>query len=194
MIKIFHLQTNSTKWSNDNFLLEDTEDGRKRIKSFSLMTEVPENRTCEMAGIPDSFCSCHQIKEMDMEANLTDIVKGENTDMKDARNAAVALVQEINQVLKKHFDICFKWELKKLLKVRKKVKRDQFMIHIETSAAGHKGINDSFTAMFQGWVTKVKHEFKIKMEDVSRLNRYGLTAECISKRAYNLKEYCRCKV
>ena len=108
LIHDWNLQTNSTKWSNDNFLMEDTEDGRKRVKSFSLMTEVPENRTCENAGIPDSFCSCHQIKEMDMEANLTDIVKGENTDMKDARNAAVALVQEINQVLKKHFDICFK--------------------------------------------------------------------------------------
>ena len=55
--------------------MEDTEDGRKRVKSFSLMTEVPENRTCKNAGILDSFCSCHQIKEMNMEANLTDIFK-----------------------------------------------------------------------------------------------------------------------
>merc|ERR1712048_1314361 len=56
---LLHLQTeNAAEWSNDASYAagDDADGGFERVKSYSIMTEVPEDRTCEKAGIPDAYC------------------------------------------------------------------------------------------------------------------------------------------
>ena len=73
------------------------------------------------------------------------------------------------------------------------------MIRVEVNPGDNA---DNVTAVFEGWVREQKtrakkierrYRFKIKLNDVSRLDIYGLTSQCILKKAYHLKEFCRCK-
>ena len=166
------------------------------------MTEVPEDRTCEKAGIPDAYCGCFQMVEL----NVTAIEEGQKLGKqptpqeKMVKDGAGALIARINGALEKYFDICFRWILKKIMKVSKKMKENKYMIMIlvETSEVNNNNKNsnnnsNNNSAIFKGWVTEKNHEFTIKLDDISRLDKYGLTSQCILKKAYNLKEFCRCK-
>ena len=154
-----------------------------------MTPEVPEDRTCETAGIPDAFCSCHRMEELDMDMDMemaAGSASAEKGAAKVARAGATAMVQEINKALKKYSDICSKWKLKKLLKVRKKVKKNHFMIRVGANPTDNA---NNITAIFEGWVREQKNRFQIKLNDVSRLDLYGLTSQCILNKAYH-SIYC----
>ena len=210
---LLHLQTNGgSSWSNDAAAAAAaaSAEGQLPQESFSLLTEIPLERTCERAGIPDAYCGCFQLEEVDVSnvtfekndaINLTlkSEVGGANGSKSDVNNSiksgASAIMNKVNEALKDVFDICVKWKISKLLKASKKPEEDKFMIRIEARPAVTEGSKDSsFSAIFQGWVVRNKSgAFDIKLSEVSRLDKYGLTSQCVLERAYHLKEYCRCK-
>lgn len=200
---LLHIQTNASEWRND---FPDYH-GNKTQESFSLLTEIPLTRTCDQAGIPDIYCSCFQLKELDLGAT-----KDQN--VKLAEKGGIAMVTKINEALNPHLDICFKWKFSKLVKVKKKPKENKFMIRIEAVADfdDPKNNNSSsssssfpssssssspppITGVFDGWVaTKDKDSsFEIQLKEISRQDRYGPTSGCILQKAFALKEYCRCR-
>ena len=206
---LLHLQTNASEWNND---FPDA-DGNVSTTGISLLTEIPLTRTCEQAGIPDMYCTCLRLEEL----NISSV---EDKNVKVAQEAGQVIVKTINEALKPHLDICFEWKFQKLVKVKKKQQEDKFMIRIEAVAGGGSvrgggvsGVGDSgggvgnggdkqrlssssvISGLFEGWVERTKNDdFQVKLTEISRQNRYGLTSACILKRAFSLKEYCLCRV
>ena len=190
---LLHLQTNvATEWTNDGSYAagDDADDGTKRVESFSLMTEVPKDRTCEKAGIPDAYCGCIQMEELNVTATKNSNDKVQESAGKMASDGAAALIDRINGALEKHFDICLRWILKKILKVSKKINENKYMSLVEASAVNN---HNNISAVFNGWVAEKNHKFTIKLDEVSRVDHYGQTSQCIIKRVRNLKEFCSCK-
>ena len=196
---LLHLQTNASQWRND-FL---DYHGKKTQESFSLLTEIPLTRTCNQSGIPDIFCSCLQLEELNLGAT-----KDQNVEL--AKKGGMAMVKKINEALNPHLDICYKWALGKLVKVQKKPKEYKFMIRIEAvaefgdpknnnSSASSSSSSSSpppITGIFDGWVaTKdINSSFEIKLKEISRQDTYGPTVGCILQRAFELRQYCRCRI
>ena len=196
-----HLQTKATPWSNEAAAAADKAADADKLspqESFSLLTEIPMERTCEKAGIPDAYCGCFQLQEVDVSRVTfkNDVSGGELNDgvSKMIKDGAIAIVTKINEALKDVFDICVKWKVTRLLKASKKPKEEKFMIRIEVKS--EKSVDETgkpFAAIFQGWVvTNKAGSFDIKLGEISRIDRYGDTSKCVLQRAYKLKEYCRC--
>jgi len=195
---LLHMQTSGTPWSNEAAAAASVDaDGHLPQEAFSLLTRIPLERTCENAGIPDAFCGCFQLEEVDVGGVTFDTNDAANDEKQKsvvltAKSAAGALLLVVNDALKDVFDICHKWKIAKLLKASKKPGEDKFMIRIEVWPEGAR--ESSLSAIFQGWVVKNKSgSFDIKLGEASRLDKYGVTSQCVLKRAYKLKEYCRCK-
>ena len=187
---LLHLQTSTDGvWSNGNGVADAQ--GRLPQESFSLMTEIPVDRNCERAGIPDAFCGCFALEELDLTPSA-----GPNEAVAAAHGGAIGIVKTVNSALEGYRDICYVWKMAKLTKVKKKPKEDKFMIRVEVSPEMEKGEAEKLdlNAIFEGWVVKNEDgSYAMKLKEISRLDRYGNTSQCILQRAYHLKEFCRCK-
>ena len=55
-------------------------------------------------------------------------------------------------------------------------------------------MKEDWKAEFQGWVDmRNKKKPKISLKQVSRIDVYGMTSNCVIERNYALKEFCLCK-
>ncbi|XP_066974895.1 uncharacterized protein [Macrobrachium rosenbergii] len=145
----------------------------------SLFQEVPFNRTCEHAGIPDKFCSCQDTEEVDPNDRRL-------------HEAADSAVQALNEGLKA-FPNCSVLSLDKVIGGR--IGRPK-----EAPAASYKyTVFVDYIVMF---VTKPgggEMEARLQlhadryhlMSDVSRINRYGNQSHCIQD--VNYVKYCFCQ-
>ena len=89
-----------------------------------MMTdELPADRICEDAGIPDAFCSCYDKIELDPKAEA-------------AVHAATSFVENLNAALTNVSDICATFELEKVTKVVKMKDRDKYMVQVKTKHRG----------------------------------------------------------
>merc|ERR1719315_448305 len=112
------------------------------------MTPVPADRTCKSAAIPDQFCSCHLL----VDVNATSAV---------AFNAGKALVAEINAALSGVTDLCRIWALNRVVRVRKRDKEEEYSILVQTDPK----------AVFQGWVNmRAERGFRVSLNQVSRMD------------------------
>ena len=164
---LLHLQTtnkSSESWSNE------ANDGTQ--ESFSLLTPVPKNRTCDRAGISPAYCSC--------EAMIRT-----NTSSAATIAAGAALIEAINDALSKVSDICEVWKVHQIIESNKRTEAEEYSIQVETRPK----------AEFQGWVDKRRgwSKAKIDLNQVWRNDIYGNTSACVLQRDYSLKEYCLCK-
>ena len=164
---LLHLQTpnnSSESWSNE------ANDGSQ--ESFSLLTHIPKNRTCDTAGIPPAYCSCEAMITTDTSAAAT-------------ISAGSALIEAINAALTKVSDICENWKLHRIIEAKKRTKTEEYSIHVETRPK----------AEFQGWVDMRggRTKAKVSLNQVWRNDIYGNTSACVLQRHYSLKEYCLCK-
>ena len=172
-----------------------------------MTDELPADRSCEDAGIPDAFCSCYDKVEFDPKAEA-------------AVHAATSFVEKLNAALTNVSDICAAFELEQVAKVTKIKDRDKYMVQVKTKPAGE----------FEGWV-EFKHRptappptssggqddsggggggggqkerkktddhdhstiVKVNVGEISRLDSYGETSACVNQRDDNLRELCYCK-
>ena len=178
LLHLLHLQTNATnEWSDDY-------DGEKR--GVSLLTPIPEARDCESAGIPDAFCSCHQLTEVDSTSP-------------EVRNAAEFFVKTVNEALAVMKGECANLTLKEIDEARRKRMRkregkrndrDSFVLKLRTEPKG----------LFKAWIdvklagnnhVHAEDAFVVDLKYASRLDRYGNDSACVGERKH-LNDFCQC--
>ncbi|CAK1602895.1 unnamed protein product [Parnassius mnemosyne] len=145
-------------------------------RGISLFMPVPDNRTCEMAGIDDHWCTCHRGKKL-------------STDSSDALEAAAHLVRQLNLLLHVHIQ-CAQLSLAELMDItemevgtpsEKEIGWREFMVTVRTLPGN---------GIFEATLRQTGADWKLA-GTISRLNLYGNQSRCIHN--YQLKLYCYCK-
>ncbi|KAF7284191.1 hypothetical protein GWI33_022442 [Rhynchophorus ferrugineus] len=142
----------------------------------SIFEQIPENRSCADACIPEHWCTCSGYNYISIKETVVSLV-------------AHFLVNQINEIIEAYSDeayLCAEFELKEVIsvgKARQNGTSDVFLIIIRTNPY----------AMFEATVHHdlINGSFNL-LGDVSRLNLYRHDTTCITKNG-GLKKYCVCK-
>ncbi|XP_052077971.1 uncharacterized protein LOC127715893 [Mytilus californianus] len=165
----------------------------KKKRSMNLFNEIPEDRTCDDAGILPHWCTCSKLETLDIE-NKTVLTIGHT------------MVSKINQDLKDSFDVCEKLYLKTIkyaLRVTPPNKRTRNIVKNRNVVYGDRVksyIGYQITvqtkpgdAIFEGTLRfDEKGKTYHSVGDVSRINKYGGQSQCIEE--HHLKKLCYCKI
>lgn len=176
--------------------------GRWRLpRGISLMSEIPEERTCKDAEILPHWCTCQ---------NHRPILRNDTR----AVNAAKFLVFTINKQLAKHSNLCAKLKFTKLVDAMLgeentesltarvvRSEKDDHETNIEFGEMPHfKSVYLLLTvetqpgkALFEATVKYMYSEENESYEvtgDISRINQYGKTSSCIVD--YTARKFCYC--
>ena len=157
-------------------ILNSNYKGKQRkynTRGLSLFYNIPSNRTCEMAGVPERYCICSRFTEVSIY-------------LENVKNAAQYLVLHLNNLLKPHSKLCHMLKLKKIINAGEMMllsNRDirKYRVLIQTMPGG---------ALIETLVTYyvVRNTFEVK-DGISRLNLYGRQSHCVK----NKKLICYCK-
>ena len=176
-------------------------DGQETIKSvndrgISLFSNIPIERTCELAGILPHWCTCHQ--KQPMRINDTTVKK-----------ATQAVIGYINKKLHHKVSPCAVLKLKQITDALKLLSNDHVLSFKNsvrdvigrevTYGEKAKALEDYLVTfqvfpgngMFEATVrhSTVDDQFEV-IGDISRINAYGDTAHCMP--SYSLQKYCHC--
>ncbi|XP_059475721.1 uncharacterized protein LOC132196829 isoform X2 [Neocloeon triangulifer] len=134
-------------------------------KGISLFRPIPENRTCESASIPETYCTCQASKPL------------ETRSVPD--KAIEAILATLNSALMSAPE-CAPLTLKYIISARV-MGQHHLQLTLQTQPGdGH----------FQGTVSKVADgRFEVQ-GPISRMNQYGNSSWCVS--SYLLKPVCYC--
>lgn len=169
-------------------------------RSVSLFKEVPAERTCADAFIEPHWCACLEWEKL------------ETTD-KTVKRAALEFVKFINKYNSQHSDLCSELRLeavlwaarllpsKALRKFHNAADLDGFVPNMSGNLAITMEVYQIKLAVQPGGglfeVSLTYHlkedNFKIRIEDISRINMYGSAASCIENTQEQLRKYCHCK-
>ncbi|XP_050439320.1 uncharacterized protein LOC126844894 [Adelges cooleyi] len=143
-----------------------------RDLGISLFMEVPENRTCELAGIPKHYCACHN------KVTLLLI-----NDPK-VQHVVSALVHHINVKLKVH-PKCEQLKLYKILSASEETggngKLEDFVVQVITTPG---------EAKFEATVRYTDNKYQV-IGSISRLNLYGNQSICANDTETKLLCFCK---
>ena len=145
----------------------------KSQRGISLFDEIPLNRTCLTAGIPQLYCPCYKPKETSIETPLS-------------KKLARLLVDHINSMLsKRKLDVrCATLKLDSIRQITLMDKnKNELLYKILLRTTPGRGL-------FEGLATKNKDGISIHDGAVSRLNKYGRQGNCIKS---GFQKYCYCK-
>ncbi|VDI08852.1 Hypothetical predicted protein [Mytilus galloprovincialis] len=159
-------------------------------RSMSLLNEIPENRTCDEAGILPHWCTCSKLTTLDIQ-NKTVIKIGH------------AFVSKINQNLRHAFDVCEKLYFKSIKYALLVIPSDKVLQYGKTYKYGDRMksyIDYQITiqtkpgdAIIEGTIRfDDKRKTYDLVGDVSRINKYGDQSHCIEQN--HLKKLCYCKI
>jgi len=149
-------------------------------RGISLFTPIPLSRDCEVAGISEHFCVCHEMVAVSLKEDWI-------------KKAAVFVADELNKMID-DFPQCSMLELQEVKSVQqmmpsqskmKNTSGDKFTITLTTvpgNATFEATLKSQSSEKFDGW--------KIA-GDISRINLYGTQSRCVTD--YNIKKYCFCK-
>jgi hypothetical protein len=155
--------------------------GSKPKRAYSLWREdVPEDRTCENALIPDNFCVCDHNEDLDVN---NEVVK----------EAALNMVSFINQKLASFFTLCVPFTLNQIKsavlvlppKSVLKVKGFEQVLELVIEVTPSGGV-------FRGQVGRRASDRGVwrLRGDLTRINRYGNQSHCIKSKT--LRPFCFC--
>lgn len=170
-------------------------------RAISLFNRIPEHRSCADAFIEPHWCSCLSWHALN------------DTSSEEVLRASKAVVETINKFTKDYRDICnelhldeVKWSAKlipqkSLLRFKTNKDTDGFLADM---SANTKVTNDMYqvkiitrpsNAIYESSVLYdfVKNEFRVKLSDISRVNKYGEQARCIYNENPELRKFCYCK-
>ncbi|XP_053945263.1 uncharacterized protein LOC128854859 [Anastrepha ludens] len=146
------------------------------VTGLSILHEIPENRSCIEAGITEHWCTCIPYEGLP------------STDA-TATNVTVLVIDEINQYIddRNISSKCSLLELKSLKKVEIKMYElsNQSTYRI-TFEANPKKPKFQATAVYD----KTSNTITTNVEDISRLDSYATTADCIDLK--EAKKFCIC--
>lgn len=186
---LYHL-LNPTKAGKESATSKFTPNG------LSLLAEITEYRTCELAKILPHWCTC-QVHQY-VSTNDVTVVK-----------AAAALMYTINDQLKPFEDVCARLEVSEITDAMIRQANDMVLSFVKTENVvvnryvvyGNKvsTISDYLVTiragpgegMFEG---TVRHDIKtnsFKVMGISRINMYGQQSRCIDSQI--LKKFCFCQ-
>ncbi|CAG2196516.1 unnamed protein product [Mytilus edulis] len=168
-------------------------------RSMSLLHEIPENRTCDEAGILPHWCTCSKLTTLDIQ-NKTIIQIGH------------AFVSKINQNLRQSFDVCEQLYLKSIKYALLVIPSDKVLLYGKTREQVIKKTykyGDRIESLIIDYQITVQTKpgdailegtlrFDEKRKtydlvgDVSRINKYGEQSHCIDQN--HLKKLCYCKI
>lgn len=161
---------------------------------------MPKNRSCADAYIEPHWCVCmnwHQINDTQNEYAL---------------RAARSVVDAINHFTENSKNICerlylhrIEWAAKlaphdNLMRFKKNKDFDGFLADLtsDTKVSSEmyqvKIVVKPGKSIFEASVLHdiVENVFRVKMTDISRVNKYGSQAECIMDSDPELRKYCYC--
>ncbi|XP_050316762.1 uncharacterized protein LOC126750947 [Bactrocera neohumeralis] len=147
------------------------------MRGISIFREIPENRTCNDAGIPEHWCTCVPYEIVPTKDGL-------------AKNVTLLVLKDINQYLvnKNISGKCAELKLEKIdsaeMKMIKIPNESTYRISFEANPE---------KARFQATVVYniTTNTIKTDVEDISRLDSYEKTSNCIDLKEE--KKYCVCK-
>jgi len=147
-------------------------------RGISLFNEIPLNRTCALAGIPQFYCCCYLTKEQKTRSLFT-------------QRLAKSFVTHINAMLaKRKLDRkCEKLALKKIVQAKELQDRNGmsegttlYLLAVQTTPG---------EGVFEVLLTHSLSDDMLTFHDgVSRLNKYGSQGSCIDS---GWEKYCYCK-
>lgn len=170
-------------------------------RAISLFNRIPEQRSCADAFIEPHWCSCLSWKALN------------DTNSEEVLRASKAVVDAINKFTQDNRNICHelrvdevKWSAKLIpqkslmrfksnkdvdgfladLTAKTKVSYDMYQVKIITSPSN---------AIYESSVLYdfTSNEFRVKLSDISRVNKYGEQAHCIYTENPELRKFCYCK-
>jgi len=140
----------------------------------SLFREVPQNRTCETAGIPAEYCLCNTYRPI----VVTDAVK----------NTSANVVNYLNQLMASYGNYCIPLTVDSTYRAFE----SHDILHNATYQIVHFHANPN-DAILEGLVQLDRTKGLLTVENVSRLSRYGDQAKCVeSKKLYDIVPFCYC--
>lgn len=167
--------------------LEKREEALKAQKNLSRglsqFLPIPKYRTCEMAGIVEHYCTCHQTKVLNLPPNEKDLPP-------IVEQAANFIMYSINLQIFKNGDKCAYLRLERVKRAM------QFGLEFEK---GGNGLSIGYQlvfetspggGVFEGSVQKDKTGFWQVSGSISRINLYGNQSHCVADKM--LKLYCYC--
>lgn len=182
-------------------ILEYPNEPKELKHGKSLLTEIPAERSCKDASIPEHWCPCMQWSVVD--------IKHEHI-----LHAALAAVNYINDMIFKEplgAERCSELSLQSL--IRAEVERPTTRV-LRFSGTGHDGYEAKYSSgkiqpknrcsyqvtfttlpsqgVFEASVHYLYGRFVVK-GSISRVNKYGDQPKCIAYIIPHLREYCYCK-
>ncbi|XP_055612685.1 uncharacterized protein LOC129759308 [Uranotaenia lowii] len=171
-------------------------------RALSLFEEIPQNRSCADAYIEPHWCACLNWETIQDHSS------------EEVFRSAMAVVEFINKYTERHRGICasltldtIEWAAKlsphdDLVKFKQNKDTDGFLG--DFSSTGTKIAHDMYQvkivtipgkAIYEGSVLHdiAKNQYRVKLSDISRINKYGSQANCIYEKDPEMRKYCYCK-
>jgi hypothetical protein len=153
----------------------------RHLRGISLLEDIPQNRSCGDALIPDDQCNCLKSRKINQE-------KFKNSTNLDFNFAVKFILKHVKKLTENHRNVCALYRPDKIELVEA-IELQDF-------------ISYSFTVIFQpddSWfeasVTSSKINGKPSLNLIGTINRlspYGETAYCVND--FFLRNYCHCKI
>ena len=137
-------------------------------RGISLFKEIPLERNCKHAGIPDEFCVCVEIVNTNVSSKIVD-------------RLSKSLLDHVIEKAKNHSSLCHKLDLDEVVNTIQ-LKETFYKMTIKTKPGG---------ALFEGNLEMSKENKVNVVGNVNRVNLYRGTAECIDD--MKTFPFCYCK-
>ncbi|XP_052793384.1 uncharacterized protein LOC128227166 [Mya arenaria] len=161
---------------------------------ISLFSEIPKDRSCAQAGIPDSFCACHTARPLNLTQHI-DI----------ATKLQTIMIREINNYIT-GYPKCLKLEIYKLHAIRV---ISNGLHYTKSSIKWFSTLFKMFTpvndtteryevvlqtvpgcGVFEATYEVVQKDEPVRVGDIVRINRYGGQAHCMPHKQLKMERSC----
>ncbi|KAF6208900.1 hypothetical protein GE061_014642 [Apolygus lucorum] len=145
----------------------------------SFFEQMPWDRTCLDAGIPDQWCTCSEYTDIDSTS-------GQSRKMADLVLLTVNTFLRNNKNHVESGKACAFLSLNRVIYARKRMPSNaQQLLQMVVGVETYPGL-----AQFEGTTAYSSGSWKVKAGSIIRINRYGDQSRCVNNT--EMKKYCYC--